>query len=83
VRAELQKSLSNKELKVSEVQADLEKSQSKVEKLTSDNADVTIRLEDRDEQIKGLNNDLKENRDDARVLQAELLKSRVKIMASA
>jgi len=74
VRAELQKSLADKELKVSEVQADLEKSRSKVEKLTSDNADVTVRLEDRHEQIKDLNNDLKENRDDARVLQAELLK---------
>jgi hypothetical protein len=72
--AELQKSLADKELKVSEVQADLEKSRSKGEKLTSDNAALTVRLEDRDEQIKGLNNDLKENRDDARALQAELLK---------
>jgi predicted nucleic acid-binding Zn-ribbon protein len=74
VLAELQKSLADKELKVSEVQADLKKSRSKVEKMTSDNADVTIRLEDRNEQIKGLNNDLRENRDDARILQAELLK---------
>jgi septal ring factor EnvC (AmiA/AmiB activator) len=50
--AELQKSLADKELKVSEVQADLEKSRSKGEKLTSDNAAVTVRLEDRDKQIK-------------------------------
>ena len=72
--AELQKSLTDKELKVSEVQADMEKSRSKGEKLTSDNAALTVRLEHRDEQIKDLNNDLKENRDDARALQAELLK---------
>ena len=72
--AELQKSLADKELKVSEVQADLEKSRSKGEKLTSDNTAVTVRLEVRDEPIKGFNNDLKENRDDARALQAELLK---------
>jgi chromosome segregation ATPase len=72
--AELQKSLADKELKVSEVQAELEKSRSKGEKLTSNNAAVTVRLEVRDEPIKGLNNDLKENRDDARALQAELLK---------
>jgi septal ring factor EnvC (AmiA/AmiB activator) len=43
-------------------------------KLASDNAALATRVDDRDEQLKGLKTELKEARGDTKALQAELVK---------
>ncbi len=71
--AELQKALADKDQTINQVQGDLDKERTQSAKLASDNSALTARVDDRDEQIKGLKDELKEARSDNKTLQGELV----------
>ncbi|ABO22865.1 DNA-binding protein [Shewanella loihica] len=71
--AELQKAVTEKEQAVSQAREELERDRAQSSKLISDNAALVARVDDRDEQIKGLKAEWKESRDDNKALQNELV----------
>jgi chromosome segregation ATPase len=71
---ELQQALAEKEKNLQQAQAAVEQERAQNAKLTSDNAALVTRVDDRDEQLKGLKTELKDARGDTKALQAELVK---------
>jgi chromosome segregation ATPase len=71
--ADLQQSLEQKEQAIHQGQVDLEKERSQNITLVTENAALATRLDDRDDQIKGLKADLKEARNDNKALQKDLV----------
>lgn len=71
--AELEKTLADKDQIISKGVADLEAERAKHAKVTAENAALAARIEDRDDQIKGLKVELSESRQDTKNLQAELV----------
>ena len=72
--SELQQALAEKEKALQQAQAAVEQERAQNAKLASDNAALATRVDDRDEQLKGLKTELKEARGDTKALQAELVK---------
>lgn len=71
--ADLQQSLEQKEQAIHQGQGELEKERSQNITLVTENAALATRLDDRDDQIKGLKADLKEARNDNKALQKDLV----------
>lgn len=71
--AELLKTIDDKDQAISKGAADLEAERTKNAKVTSENAALSSRIEDRDAQIKTLKDELSESRKDTKSLQAELI----------
>jgi predicted RNase H-like nuclease (RuvC/YqgF family) len=71
--SELQQSLAEQEKALQASQAAVDKERTQNAKLASDNAALVTRVDERDEQIKGLKAELKESRSDTKALQAELV----------
>ena len=71
---ELQQALAEKDKALQQAQAAVDKERAQNAKLASDNAALATRVDDRDEQLKGLKTELKEARGDTKALQAELVK---------
>ncbi len=69
----LEENLADKQQAVNKVQAELEKERGQSAKLTSANAALAARIDDRDEQIKDLKTELKAARDDNKSLQDKLV----------
>ncbi|WP_027951096.1 DNA-binding protein [Haliea salexigens] len=70
---ELQQTLAEMEKALQQAHAALDKERAKNAKLASDIAALVTRVDDRDEQLKGLKAELKESRSDTKALQAELV----------
>ena len=72
--SELQQALTEKEKALQQAQAAVDKERAQNAKLASENAALGTRVDDRDEQLKGLKAELKDARGDTKALQAELVK---------
>ena len=70
---ELKKSLAEKQDATQKIQLKLDEKNEEHIKLTRDNASLSARLEDRENQIENLKLDLKDARDENKNLQSELL----------
>jgi|TARA_R110000772_G_scaffold240536_1_gene352789 chromosome segregation ATPase len=71
--SELQQALADKEKALQQAQATVDKERAQNAKLASDNAALVTRVDERDEQLKGLKAELKDARSDTKALQAELV----------
>ena len=71
---ELQQALAEKDKALQQAQAAVDKERTQNAKLASENAALVTRVDDRDEQLKGLKAELKDARGDTKALQAELVK---------
>jgi len=71
--AEQQKAMAEKDADLGRLQSELEKLRNLNLKLSSDNAAWEARINDRNEQVKGLKDDLKEARNDNKRLQEQLV----------
>ena len=71
---ELQQALAEKERAQQQAQVAVDKERAQNAKLASENAALVTRVDDRDEQLKGLKAELKDARGDTKALQAELVK---------
>lgn len=70
---ELEKIVAEKDLAINKATADLESERALHAKATAESAALTVRIVDREEQIKGLKVELAESRQDTKNLQAELV----------
>ncbi|MDO8863249.1 DNA-binding protein [Haliea sp. E1-2-M8] len=71
--SELRQLLADRDKAVNDIQSMLDKERTHSAKLGSENAALTIRVSERDEQLKGLKAELKESKNDIKALQADLV----------